>query len=181
MKKFISIAAGLLLAVQCFATGSVPLNTPQAGVLNFTTNGASPLVITNSFAPGFSYPPVMQFFLTSGPTNALPLTNTIITATNFAVSLATPTNCTVAWNAFLGYPRIQVGTNAITAGTPITNTFTVAYAYPPTLNIEGSTTNGIGITGITTTGFILTSAQTQAVGWSAFGISATPGPSTVTY
>ena len=75
----------------------------------------------------------------------------------------------------------SLGTNAITAGTPITNTFTVPYAYAPIINVEGSTTNGVAITGITTTGFIMSSAVTQAVGWGALGISATPGASAVTY
>ena len=180
MKKILSLVAAVGFALNCFATGSIAVNSPQSGYDNFSTNGSAFTSITNVFSPAFTYVPVTQVFLSSGPTNALPLV-TSVTTSNLIVTITTATNCAVSWTAFAGYPRVQLGTNAITAGTPITNTFTVPYAYAPIINVEGSTTNGVAITGITTTGFIMSSAVTQAVGWGALGISATPGASAVTY
>ena len=181
MKKLLSIAAGLLIAVHGFATGVAPINTAQNGFLYFTTNSPAYTAITNAFAPGFSALPVMSFYLISGPTNATPLTNVFVTTTNFAVQIATSTNATVAWTAIQGSPRMQFGTNAITGGASVTNVFSAPYAYLPTVNVEGSTTNGIGITSVSATGFIITSAVTQSVYWNAIGVCATPGTANITY
>lgn len=182
MKKLLTIAAGFALAFQCFATGPIPINSPQTGTLNFVTNGASPLVITNQFVVGYTYPPVMQFFLISGVTNALPLTNTIVTTTNFAVSLATPTNCTIAWSAFAGYPRFQFGTNITLAAVSTNIAFPTPYAQVPTVEIQELTTNAtMSVTAVTTTNFTVLANTAAAFLWDSIGIAYTPGTATLTY
>lgn len=180
MKKLLLLAASFALALNTFATGSVAINTPQSGYDTFATNSPAYTSITNVFSPAFTYTPVVSVFLTSGPTNALPLT-TVVTTSNLVVTINTSTNCAVVWSANAGYPRIQFGTNAITGGTSITNTFATPYASIPSISVDSSTTNSVGLTTVTTTNFIIATPVSQTVYWEAIGISATPGASTVTY
>lgn len=185
LTKFILTAAiglSVLLVDDCMATGPIPLDTAQSGVLSFNTNGASPLIITNTFSPGFTYPPAMTFFLVSGVTNALPLTNTFITTTNFTVELATPTNCSVAWTAFAGYPRLQFGTNTVAASSLVTNTYSFPYEQLPTVQITGPGTNTApGIVSQTVSGFVFQAGVAGNYNWQAIGLALTPGKFGVTY
>jgi hypothetical protein len=178
----VAIGLSVLLVNDCMATGPIPINTPQSGVLTFNTNGATPLIITNSFVPAFTYPPVMTFFLVSGVTNALPFTNNFVTTTNFSLQLATPTNCAVAWTAFAGYPRVQTGTNLTLANAATNIAFAWPYAQIPTLNIEPTATNvPIAVTAVTLTNFTVSAGAAEGFIWGALGIAATPGTANVTY
>lgn len=174
MKKLISFLASIGLAGSVFATGSFPINSPQSGVSAFTGTTQTNVI---TFSPAFTTTPIVQVF--GSVTNASPITTTV-TSSNLTIVVSS-TNLSVAWNAYLGYPRVQFGTNAITGGTPLTNTFTTPYAFAPVLSVEGSTTNGIGITSVTPTNFILTSAATQNLSWAAIGQAYAPGAQNVTY
>ena len=183
MKKIISIAAGFLLAVQCFATGSVPVNTAQGGYDNFTTNGSAFTSITNVFEPPFTYPPVVSLFLSSGPTNALPFTSTV-TATQLVVTINTATNCAVQWSAYPATVLQQWGAAANVATVPTNIAFATPYAYVPVVSIEGSSTNAAAVqavTAITTTNFTLLSNQGQTNYWIAVGEVLNPGTQNVTH
>ena len=179
-----AVGAVMLVGVDAMATGPIPINSTQSGTLSFTTNGASPLIITNAFSPGFSYPPVMSFYLTGGSvTNAGPLTNTILTTTNFAVELATPTNATVYWTAVAASPRIETGSQYVLSTTPTNISFAPAYGAAPFVVTEpgylglAATNTSIGITNITSTQFQATVSVSQLVTWMSFGSAAVPGPS----
>ena len=181
MKLFISIAAGVLLAVQCFATGSVPVNTPQSGFANFTTNGSAFTSVTNTFEPPFTYPPSMSFYLNSGPTNALPLASTV-TATNFILTINTATNCAIQWIANPAAALIQNGSVICTAGVATNVAFPNAYVYAPTVVIGASNTNGYtAVYGVTITNFTLISNVLQTNSWISFGQDSNPGTQTVTH
>lgn len=181
MKHILSIGAGLLISATAFATGPLNINTPQSGVVNFTTNGSAYTYYTNVFPVPFTYPPVMSTFLTSGPTNALPLTNTV-TATNFILSINTPTNATVTWTANPASAIIQSGSQAVLAGTPTNITFPNIYAYTPNVVVSSSLTNGqVGVGNITATNFQITVLVNSTVQWISFGQDYAAGTQTVTH
>ena len=175
-----TLLASVGLAASVHASGTIAINTPQSGYDNFSTNGSAFTSITNVFSPAYTYPPVTQVFLSSGPTNALPLV-TSVTTSNLIVTINTATNCAVYWTAFAGYPRLQFGTNAVTGGVLYTNTFTTPYASIPSISVDSSTTNSVGLSSVSTTGFVILSGANQTVYWNALGICATPGASAVTY
>ena len=177
MKKIISLIGGMLLAANCFATGDYPVNSPQSGVQAYTgalqTN-------TITFSPQFTTVPIVQVF--GSVTNASPITTTV-TVSNVVIVVSS-TNLSVAWNAYIGYPRLQYGSVANVGGTSTNITFPVPYAFPPTVNVEGSATNVFAIaavTAITTTNFTILSGTTQTNSWSSIGTAYQPGASTVTY
>lgn len=180
MKKLLSIAVSIALAFDVLATGVIQNNGPQSGVLTF--NGATGLIITNSFPVPYITPPVVTIYSTS--TNNTPATISAVTLTNFVLTVTSnaATNNSFNWSSYAGYPRVQSGTNAITAGTFVTNTFAAPYFYPPVINLDGTATNaGVAVITTTTTNFIESAAITQNVQWGAFGIAYTPGPNQVTY
>ena len=174
--------AVLTLAWNCFATGPIPINTIQSGTLSFVTNAASPLIITNQFTSPFTYPPVVQLFLLTGFTNALPLTNTFVTTTNFATELATPTNCTVAWTATPVYTLMQWGTNSsLAAGVSTNISFPQPFTYAPVVQTQTSSTNSFFVTAVTTTNFSVTCVIFTNFNWEALGFATTPGVTTITH
>ena len=176
-KKLVLGCAVIGLAASAFATGTIVVNTPQSGVIGFSTNGSA---YTNTFQPSFTYPPAMSVFLANGPTSALPFTNTV-TATNFILWISTPTNCTVAWTAVPVFTQIQWGSQAVKQATPTNITFSVPFVYPPSLSGDSSLTNAAtGISGVTTTNFTITVSADATVYWQAMGYTATSaqtGPS----
>lgn len=178
-KKLLSIGVGLCIGVSAFATGSVGVNPPQNGTLNFT-NGIPG--ITNSFAYPYTVAPVVTLYAISG-TNATPLTNNFVTTTNFAVTLPAnaSTNGVVYWTAAVGATRLQAGSIAFNSGTVTTNvTFPYAYAVTPSVvqlqgSVLGSATNSSPVvTAITTTNFTISAGLTQTVYWEAIGTVANP-------
>jgi hypothetical protein len=180
MKKLLFIAVSLALAFNVLATGVIQNNGPQSGTLTF--NAATGLVVTNLFPVPYITPPVVT--LSSTSTNNTPATISAVTLTNFVLTVTSnaTTNNSFNWFSYAGYPRVQTGTNAITAGTFVTNTFAVPYFYPPTINLDGTATNaGVAVITTTATNFIESAAITQTVQWGAFGIAYQPGPNTVTY
>lgn len=177
-----TVVVALALAVNsASATGAVGPDAPQNGVLTFTPT--TTVYITNSFPYPYSQPPIVLFQAIS--TNALPITNIFVTTTNFAVS-ANATNSQIAWNSYAGYQRLQYGTNAIQGSLLLTNVFNPAYAYAPSVQISGSTTNGLAgglaaISSITPTQFVIQFGNTnQIIYWQAVGTGYAPGTSTVT-
>ena len=188
MKKILSIIAVCALTFDCFASGSFQINSPQSGLVNYTNSGSQSY--TNVFEPPFTYAPVMSVFLTAGPTNSLPITNTV-TATNFILQCAASTNCTFVWSAQPANPRIQYGTVSpppVSGSTTCTNTFNPPYASAPTVVIswtgQGAATNDIPvITSVSATAFIYSYGVTtnRTVYWQAIGQCATPGTGSVTY
>lgn len=194
MKKIILSAEVMvlfLIALFCStwnvrATGSVGINQPQSGVMNFTA--ASGLFSSNMFPIPYSIPPAMVF--TPATTNGTPVIVTAITTTNFILTITNGTtwntNATIGWTAYLPYPRIQSGTNNIaTVGALVTNTFSAPYISPPAITLVGANTNSqlaiIGVVSVTATGFVYTSPTNQAVIWTAFGQAYAPGNQNVTY
>lgn len=178
MKKILSILAGVALTVECFATGAIGVNPSQNGIISIVTNGAATLLYTNTFPYPFQSVPVVALF-NLGNTNALPFTN-VVTSTNFILQLNTPTNTTVAWQAFIGTPRIQSGTNA-TIGTITTNIpFAGPYAYNPIVVCQSFSTNAeaaIAVTAVTITNFTVRCNLTEMFNWISFGISPIPSAS----
>ena len=177
MKTLLSIVGVLAIALNTFATGAYQIDSPQNGVVTFTGTNQSQTI---TFAPGFSRVPVMQVFGSS--TNASPITNSV-TSTNFTISVAS-TNLSVAWNAYLGYPRLQKGTVVSGGGTNVTVTFATPYAYAPVVSVDGSSTNASSITGlgsVTATNFTILSGANTTNQWQAIGEAYAPGLQTVTY
>ncbi len=172
MKKIFSLILVTGLAVSAFATGGFPINSPQSGVAVFNGTVQS---ITNPFAPYFTAAPVFVTFGSS--TNASPITNTV-TATNWIISVAS-TNVSVAWNAYLGYPRVEYGTQAVLAAAPTNITFPTPYSAAPAVTISG-TTNAVA-SSITTTNFTVTVKADQTIQWQSLGSAYAPGSQTVTY
>lgn len=175
MKKILSLLAGLVLVVSCFATGNIGVNPQQNGVISIVTNGAASLFYTNTFPYAYQSVPVVALF-NLGNTNALPFTN-VVSTTNFILELNTPTNSTVAWQSYIGTPRIQSGTN-VTMGTLTTNIpFPGPYAYNPTVFCQAFSTNAeaaIAVTAVTTTNFTVRCNLTEMFNWFSFGISPIP-------
>lgn len=176
--KIISIfSAVALMALAPFAqaTGTVGVDPVQTGSLTFSASTG--FYITNQFPFPFTTAPVLQLF--AATTNAVPITNIFVTATNFAVSVnATNPPSQVNWQAFVGYPRVLTGTNALTGGTLATNVFSTPFAYLPIVQLQGQSTNSTGVVGlisVTTSNFVLQSTSTQTAYWGALGISASPG------
>jgi len=177
MNKFLSIVGVLAVALNTFATGAYQIDSPQSGVVIFTGTNQSQTI---TFAPGYSRIPVMQVFGSS--TNASPITNSV-TSTNFTLSVAS-TNLSVAWNSFIGYPRLQKGTFVAGGGTNFTVTFATPYAYAPVVSVDGSSTNSSAITGlssVTTTNFTVLAGATTTNQWQAIGEAYAPGLQNVTY
>lgn len=177
-KKIISLfsAVGLLAVAQlAHATGGVGVDPVQTGSLTFSVSTG--FYITNQFPYSYTTPPVVQ--LAAGTTNAVPITNIFVTTTNFAVSVnATNPASQVNWTAFVGYPRVLTGTNALTGGTPSTNVFTTPFAFAPIVQLTGASTNSIGVVAlisVTSSNFVLQSTTTQTAYWGALGISSAPG------
>jgi hypothetical protein len=165
MKKILSIGAGLMLAVSAFATGNEGVNVPQSGVI---TPGATPN-ITNSFALPYQTVPLIVIYASA--TNGTPITNGVITTTNFSFSFpAAGTNDTYAWQSFVGGTKEAFGTNLVaTATTNVTFPFT--YATPPTVVCSGSLTNVL-VSAVTTTNFTETvsgGASSTGVNWISIG------------
>lgn len=192
MKKILALIALVALAVNCFAAGTLSVNTPQSGTVYFSTNGTAATNVTVTFTPAFTYTPAVSFFLSSGPTNATPLV-TAVTATNLTITINASTNCSVLWVANPASPRIQFGTvsSGPNAGaTTYTNTFSAPYSSAPSVVISGSAlagaTNAIPVvSSVTATAFIVSyGANTnQTIYWQAVGLAYTPGasPNPVTY
>lgn len=180
MKKLLLLSTlALALIHNVFATGTEGVNPPQSGTLTF--NGATGLSITNPFSFSYSSQPAVIIYPQA--TNNNPFTVSAVTISNFVLTVTSgaTTNTSVNWISYAGYPRVQVGTNAITANAFVTNAFPYPFVLPPIINIEGSTTNGVGISSVTTTNFVETSNAAQSVYWGAFGVAYTPGLNTVTY
>ena len=182
MKKLFSIVFAILaLGVESsLATGAVGTDVPQSGVLTFTA--ATTVFITNNFAYPYTQLPVITFAALT--TNALPITNQLVTLTNFIVSV-NATNSQVAWSSFAGYQRIQYGTNAVQGSLLLTNTFSPAYVYNPVVSIEGSGTNALSgtmaVSSVSPTQFVVQFGNTnQVMYWMAIGTSASPGNYPVT-
>src|ERR1700744_3808702 len=97
------------LVYKAHSTGVTPNNSVQSGSIIYTGTNQTATV---SFPVAYTQLPVVQFSPTS--TNATPLTNSLVSTTNFTLVVAA-TNVTVNWTAFIGYPRLYTGTNAITA------------------------------------------------------------------
>lgn len=174
MKKILSIISLVLLAFDCFATGTFGVNPPQQGTIAIVTNGATSLYYTNTFPAAYQSVPVVLLF-NLGNTNALPMTNTV-TTTNFVVELNTPTNTIVNWSAYIGTPRIYAWTPTNqTVGVATNILFPFAYAYPPVVVVTPQNTNGAAaVSSVTTTGFTLlenTLSTNQVI---VFGIWASP-------
>lgn len=180
MKKLFLTLLGLTLVNATFATGVIQNNAFQTGSSTFTAS--SGLLVTNTFPVPYTIAPIVQ--VSSSVTNNTPFSVSAVTLTNFVLTVTTAatTNVSVNWAAYPGYPRILTGTNSITAGTFVTNTFNPSFAYIPIMNFTGFATNGgASIISLTPSNFIESAAVTQGVQWGAFGIAYQPGLSTVTY
>ncbi len=179
MKKLISIGASLMIAVAVFAAGSIGVNPPQKGVL-YPANGT--YSITNTFAYPFQTTPLLV--VSAGATNSTPITNSVLTKTNFVISWPVngSTNASFSWSAFVGGTRMQSGTFVAGSGgaSTLTNTFTYPYAIAPSVVVSGSllptaTNNGVVVSTVTTTGFIVSTGNTnQTIYWQAIGTVANP-------
>ena len=183
MKTLLSIAVGLVLGVNAFASGVTPINASQSGILYFTNSG--PTSITNQLNPGFTYPPAMQAFFLSGATNALPITVTA-TTTNYIVTVNAATNAVIAWSANPAAALAQFGQIITVAGVPYTNTFGTAYAYAPTVVASPAITNAaasVAVYNVSTTSFVLLSNTAQTNQWISIGetYSGNAGTQTVTH
>lgn len=181
MKKTILSLFATAITFCAFADGVLQNNSPQSGISTFTS--ATTLTATNVFPAPYTTMPVVTVYSTS--TNNYPWTVSSVSLTNFilTVSANTTTNNSIIWNSYAGYVRIQSGTNAVTGGTPVTNTFSPAYAYAPVVTTGNSgqgTNNLVGIT-VSTTQLIINSVASQNVQWQAIGTAYTPGVNTVTY
>ena len=182
MKKFISICAGVAVAVCAFATGVVGPNAPQSGVITF--DGTFGLIYTNSFAYPFTTPPAV--IATGLLTNNSPFTVSAVTTSNFVLTATTgaTTNTQVAWQAYAPYPRLQYGTITNAAALATNIAFPFPYVYPPTVSIEGGNTNANGsvaVIGVTTTNFTILCNTANTNFWQAIGQAYTPGTQNVTY
>lgn len=160
------------LAISASATGTLGPNPPQSGVINYTGTNQSATV---TFPYPFQTTPLL--FLQAAATNSTPLTNSVLTTTNFTVTVAA-TNASLTWSAYVGGTRLQSGTNSITGGTPVTNTFAFPYSQLPVIVASGSSTNtasaAVAVTSFSTTGFVIQSTTSQAVSWIAVGTVANP-------
>lgn len=167
------------LALSAFATGSLGINQPQSGSSSFTASTG--LSVTNTFTQAFASQPAVVIFPQA--TNNNPFTVSSVTLSNFVLTVTTgaSTNVTVNWTAFAGFPRVQVGTNIFAGAGTVTNTFPVPYVLPPIINVEGSTTNTVAATSVTTTNVIFQTLAAQTIYWGALGIAYAPGLNTVTY
>ena len=182
MKKLISTLAVTAIAVAAFATGSFQADAPQSGVLAFTaaTGGRT----TNYFAPAFSTIPVMQ--IVGSDSTAYPYTNTV-TKTYFILGMSV-TNVSASWNAYIGYPRIQYGTNAPNALVAYTNAFNPPYAFTPVVSVMASSMGSSNATpvlaSVTSSNFIFSigiDCTNQTYRWQAIGSAFQPGSQNVTY
>jgi hypothetical protein len=184
MKKTILSLVATAITLCAFADGVIQNNSVQSGITTFTF--ATALIQTNTFPVPYTTLPVVTVYSTA--TNDTPFTVSSVTLSNFILTVTAPaagtTNCSVIWNSYAGYPRIQSGTLAANDALLNTNTFTVPYAATPQVFIQntvfGSTTNTIAPTVITTTttNFIVqfTAGTTnQSIGWMSIGTAYAPG------
>ena len=172
MKKLISILAGVVLAVNAFATGNEGVNPPQSGLI---ANAVTNQITTNSFAFPFQVAPVLTIYPIA--TNGTPVTNVFVTTTNFAISFPpSGTNAAFGWSAVVGGTKMEYGTQSFIVGTGSTNiTFPAAYAVAPVVVVTSGLTNApTAITSITTSNFTISSYQTQTNQWMSIGIVASP-------
>jgi hypothetical protein len=178
MKKlFILAAFGLGVLNAAMATGSVGVNPPQSGTINFT-NGSAATQVTNTFAYSYTVPPVVTLYALT--TNTLTLTNVFVTTTNFAVGVNVngTTNGIVYWTSAVGATRLEYGIQVM-GGSGTTNvTFPYPYAYVPVVQIEGNGGAGtnalVSVTAVTTTNFTLTCPLAQTNSWISVGTVANP-------
>ena len=181
MKKLISIAAALGLAVNSFATGAVGVNPSQSGVLNYSA--ATTLIQTNAFAYPFQVAPAV--IVNGLITNNAPFTVSAITTSNFVLTVTTlaTTNASVAWQAFAPYPRLQYGSQAVLQATPTNIAFAVNYTVAPNVVITANTTNSTAAaTAVTVSNFTATVNANTTVNWQAIGQAYAPGTAgTLTY
>jgi hypothetical protein len=186
-KAALAIGLAIGFSASSFATGSVPANSTQSGVVNFTV--ATGLSYTNTFAAPFTTTPVVITYNLLAASTVSALT---VTTTNFVVTVtnaATPTNGSVSWQAYLPSPRLQYGSNtgATSGSTTITNTFNPPYYSAPAVVVTGSvlasaTNNYPAVTSVTTTNFIISCGNTnQTFYWHAVGPGYSPGAATITY
>lgn len=169
----------MALASSVYATGAVGINPPQSGVLNVTNTG----IVSNTVT--FPYPyqsvPVMRFF--SDTTNLTPIinaaTNSTVTSSNFTLNaISSVTNGSVAWQSFIGTPRIQAGVSLNTATLATNVSFPAPYAFPPVVVITSMQTNSAAcVIAVTTTNFTFQCNQASTNQWISFGISPLPSES----
>jgi hypothetical protein len=176
--KFIA-AVSLVIGLNSYATGAIGVNQPQSGVIAFTNAG----VVSNVFSFPYAYQsvPVVKFF--SDTTNATPLTNSAVTTTNFTLYIATSTNANIAWNSYIGTPRIQAATTVCFANVATNVAFPAPYAQIPVVVLTGGNTNINGntvVTAVTTTNFTIQCNVNNTNQWMSFGISALPSTSAST-
>ena len=187
MKKTILSLLATAITFCAFADGVMQNNSPQTGISTFTS--ATTLLATNTFPVPYTTLPVVT--LSSTSTNDYPWTVSAVTLTNFVltVSANTTTNCSITWNSYAGYIRIQSGTLAQNNLLLNTNTFTVPYAAAPqvfiTSSVLGINTNTIPpiVSSITTTNFIVAlpaGTTNQTLQWMSIGTAYAPGVNTVT-
>lgn len=187
MKKIFLTSVLALASVAAFASGILGTDQPQQGILTAAIGG--PFLLTNNFNPPFSVTPVV--IITPITTNAYPFTNTVITTTNMIVAVGN-TNSQIAFSAFIGYPLMQIGTNASSGLALVTNTFTIPYATAPVISLTSSllSTNSAVVSAImgtnspnSITGFVINLGvpTNQPVYWQAIGQAYRPGTRTVTY
>jgi hypothetical protein len=180
--KLLLAVVALSLTTSVFATGVVGVNPPQSGVLAITNTG----IVRNSvaFPTAYQSVPVMKFF--SDTTNLTLLINTAtnsrVTATNFTLNaISTDTNGSVAWQAYIGTPRIQSGASLNTATLATNVTFPAPYAQVPVVVVTSMHTNApAGILAVTTTNFTFQCNVASTNRWIAIGITASPSDSAST-
>lgn len=196
MKSLISIALALVLPLGAWATGSVPTDQPQNGVLTYDNTTWS---ISNSFPYPYSTVPIVLFYPSSA--SAFPYTNTVsTTGFNLDIASATGSNLTVNWSAYVGYQRLERGSIVTPNTVRYTNSFSPIYAFTPQLSlvgtsgaVSGTVTTNTGsvtnlvlnvpvVTSVTPSNFIFTVGSTnQTIYWSAIGTAFAPGGNIVTY
>lgn len=178
MKKILSIIAVLALAVNCFATGAQGVNPVQTGQVTFTGTTQS-----NTFAFPFAYQaiPVMQFY--PNQTNGTPITNSLVTTTNFQLQIATApgtgTNYNFTWVAYAGVPIIQFGTNSTMATVATNIPFPHPFAQLPVVQLTEWSTNGAAscaVTATTLTNFSVLCNTAAGFNWTAIGIGPLQNP-----
>ena len=158
-----------MLAVSVFATGNEGVNPPQSGVLT-SSNGVAG--ITNTFAFPFQTVPLLVVYAAN--TNGTPITNALITTTNFGITFPIngSTNNSFAWQAFVGGTKMAFGSVVSGGGTNVSVTFPFAYATPPVVTASGNSTNTTGIasvTAITITNFTILSQTAATNSWISVG------------
>lgn len=195
MKKYFTFLFALFAMIgMAGATGTynfgpaqiVSQNPVQSGVI--TQTNQLPALYTNTATFPYPFPsstlPITGYVYNYS-TNAAnePLTNTWTTTNVTIVSVAT--NTTLAYQAFQSVARVQTGIlglgSFLSGSTTYTNTFATPYVATPVVQLTGSgagagTNYGVWASSVTTTGFIVTTGNTnQIIYWGAIGPTALPG------